>query len=53
MEDAGRGGRFSLTVDDPDALWREVRDLAVVVEPLFGTPYGTRKLTIADLDGNG
>ena len=52
MEAEGRGGRFNFTVDDPDALWNEVKDLAVVVEPLFDTPYGTRKFTIADPDGN-
>jgi catechol 2,3-dioxygenase-like lactoylglutathione lyase family enzyme len=52
MEAEGRGGRFNFTVDDPDALWQEVREVAVVVEPLFDTPYGTRKFTIADPDGN-
>lgn len=52
MEAEGRGARFNFTVDDPDALWNEVRDLAVVVEPLFDTPYGTRKFTITDPDGN-
>lgn len=52
MEAEGRGARFNFTVDDPDALWNKVRDLAVVVEPLFDTPYGTRKFTIADPDGN-
>lgn len=52
MEAKGRGGRFNFTVDDPDALWDEVKDRAVVVEPLFDTAYGTRKFTIADPDGN-
>jgi catechol 2,3-dioxygenase-like lactoylglutathione lyase family enzyme len=52
MEADGRGGRFNFTVADPDALWAKVKDLAVVVEPLFDTPYGTRKFTIADPDGN-
>jgi len=52
MAPKGRGGRFNFTVDDPDALWNEVKDLTVVVEPLFDTPYGTRKFTIADPDGN-
>ncbi|MEU0092147.1 VOC family protein [Kribbella sp. NPDC006257] len=52
MEADGRGGRFNFTADDPDALWEQVREAAVVVEPLFDTPYGTRKFTIADPDGN-
>jgi predicted enzyme related to lactoylglutathione lyase len=52
MEADGRGGRFNFTVDDPDTLWEQVREVAVVVEPLFDTPYGTRKFTIADPDGN-
>jgi catechol 2,3-dioxygenase-like lactoylglutathione lyase family enzyme len=48
----GRGGRFNFTVDDPDALWLTLRDRATVVEELFDTPYGSRKFTIADPDGN-
>jgi uncharacterized glyoxalase superfamily protein PhnB len=52
MEAEGRGARFNFTVDDPDALWIELKDKATVVEALFDTPYGTRKFTIADPDGN-
>ena len=52
MEAVGRGARFNFSVDDPDALWERWRDKATVVEPLFDTPYGTRKFTIADPDGN-
>ncbi|WUJ74175.1 VOC family protein [Kribbella soli] len=52
MEAEGRGGRFNFTVDDPDTLWNKVKDQVVIVEPLFDTPYGTRKFTIADPDGN-
>jgi len=26
--------------------------VAIVIAPLFTTPYGTRKFTIADPDGN-
>ena len=52
MEAEGRGGRFNFTVDDPDTLWNELKDRATVIEPLFDTPYGTRKFTIADPDGN-
>jgi catechol 2,3-dioxygenase-like lactoylglutathione lyase family enzyme len=52
MEAEGRGARFNFTVADPDALWVELKDRVAVVEPLFDTPYGTRKFTIADPDGN-
>ena len=36
-------------VDWYTTVWK---DRATVVEPLFDTPYGTRKFTIADPDGN-
>jgi predicted enzyme related to lactoylglutathione lyase len=52
MEAPGPGARFNFTVDDPDSLWEGVKDCVTVVEPLFDTPYGTRKFTIADPDGN-
>ena len=52
MEAEGRGGRFNFTVDDPDALWEQLKDTVTVIEPLFDTAYGTRKFTIADPDGN-
>ena len=48
MEAPGRGARFNFTVEDPDALWDRLKDDVTVVEPLFDTPYGTRKFTIAD-----
>jgi predicted enzyme related to lactoylglutathione lyase len=52
MEAEGRGARFNFTVDDPDALWEQLKDRVTVIEPLFDTAYGTRKFTIADPDGN-
>jgi predicted enzyme related to lactoylglutathione lyase len=52
MEAAGRGARFNFTVEDPDAWWERLKDDVTVVEPIFDTPYGTRKFTIADPDGN-
>ena len=45
MEAGGRGARFNFTVDDPDELWERLKDNVTVVEPLFDTPYGTRKFT--------
>jgi hypothetical protein len=41
----GRGARFNFTVDDPDALWVELKDRVAVIEPLFDTRYETRKFT--------
>jgi predicted enzyme related to lactoylglutathione lyase len=38
MEAEGRGARFNFTVDDPDALWVELKDRVAVVEPLFDSP---------------
>ncbi len=44
--------RFNFTVDNVDGLWESMKDKAEVVEEIFNTPYGTRKFTIRDLDGN-
>ena len=52
MEAEGRGRAFNFTVDDPDALWEQLKGAVTVIEPLFDTAYGTRKFTIADPDGN-
>lgn len=52
MEPVPAAGRFNFAVDDVDAWWTNLRDRAEVVEPLFDTPYGTRKFTIKDPDGN-
>ena len=46
------GARFNFEVDDVDAWWSDVRHDVDVVEPLADTPYGTRKFTIRDPDGN-
>lgn len=45
-------GRFNFSVTDVDELWEELKDKVEVVEELFDTPYGTRKFTILDPDGN-
>ena len=45
-------GRYNFSVRDVDAWWEALRDRAEVVEPLFDTPYGTRKFTVRDPDGN-
>ncbi|MDC3413258.1 VOC family protein [Aquibacillus sp. 3ASR75-11] len=45
-------GRFNFNVSDVDNLWNQLKDKVEVVEELFSTPYGTRKFTIRDIDGN-
>lgn len=45
-------GRYNFDVDDVDTLWEQIKDKVEVVESLQTMPYGTRKFTIKDLDGN-
>jgi predicted enzyme related to lactoylglutathione lyase len=45
-------GRYNFSVRDVDGWWEKLRGRADVVEPLFDTPYGTRKFTVKDPDGN-
>ena len=46
------GARFNFEVDDVEAWWARIGGDADIVEPLFETPYGSRKFTIRDPDGN-
>ncbi len=46
------GARFNFEVEDVDEWWQTLRHDSDVLEPLFDTPYGTRKFTIRDPDGN-
>jgi predicted enzyme related to lactoylglutathione lyase len=46
------GARFNFEVDDVDAWWSRLNAVAEVLEPLQTTPYGSRKFTIKDPDGN-
>ena len=46
------GGRYNFTVVDVDDLWENLRREVEMVEDLFESPYGNRKFTILDLDGN-
>jgi predicted enzyme related to lactoylglutathione lyase len=45
-------GRYNFSVRDVDAWWEKLRARTEVVEPLLDTPYGTRKFTVRDPDGN-
>ena len=44
--------RHNFSVRDVDAWWQKLRNHVEVVEALFDTPYGTRKFTVKDPDGN-
>jgi uncharacterized glyoxalase superfamily protein PhnB len=46
------GGRFNFYVADVDRAWQNLKRKSQVIEPLFDTPYGTRKFTLRDPDGN-
>jgi catechol 2,3-dioxygenase-like lactoylglutathione lyase family enzyme len=46
------GARFNFEVDDVDGWWTRLGPTADVLEPLTTTPYGSRKFTIRDPDGN-
>jgi catechol 2,3-dioxygenase-like lactoylglutathione lyase family enzyme len=52
MEPVPAAGRYNFSVSDVEAWWAKLRDRAEVVEALIDTPYGTRKFTIRDPDGN-
>jgi predicted enzyme related to lactoylglutathione lyase len=45
-------GRFNFNTSDVEELWNKLKDSVNVIEELFSTPYGTKKFTISDLDGN-
>ncbi len=45
-------GRYNFVTENVDTLWEQLKDKVEVVEPIFDTPYGMRKFTIKDLDGN-
>lgn len=48
----GTKARFNFSVDDVDALWEELKNRVNVIEPIETMPWGNRKFTIADPDGN-
>ncbi len=45
-------GRLNFNVDEVEELWEKLKDKVEIIEPLFDTPWGTKKFTIRDLDGN-
>ncbi len=52
MDPVPAAGRYNFSVRDVDAWWQKLRNHVEVVEALFDTPYGTRKFTVKDPDGN-
>ncbi len=44
--------RFNFNVDNVNELWEQLKDRVTVVEAIETMPYGNRKFTIADPDGN-
>lgn len=48
----GTSARFNFKVDDVDTLWNLLKDKVKIIEPIETMPYGNRKFTIADPDGN-
>lgn len=49
---SGTSARFNFKVDDVDALWLSLKDKVIIIESIETMPYGNRKFTIADPDGN-
>ena len=45
-------GRFNFNMSDVDGFWNELKDQVTVIEELSTTPWGSKKFTIRDLDGN-
>jgi predicted enzyme related to lactoylglutathione lyase len=55
LADGGKihhGGRTNFESENVDELWEQLKDKVTVIEPVWDTPWGTRKFTIADPDGN-
>ncbi len=46
------GGRTNFQTENVDELWENLKNKVDVIEPIWDTPWGTRKFTIADPDGN-
>lgn len=49
---APAAARFNFTVEGVDRLWEKLNGSADVTKALADTPWGSRKFTIRDPDGN-
>lgn len=45
-------GRMNFGIQYLVEYWGKIKDKVEVIEPICSTPWGTRKFTIIDLDGN-
>ena len=45
-------GRFNFNISDVHSIWEEINDQITVIEEFSSTPWGSKKFTIRDLDGN-
>ncbi|MFZ4452923.1 VOC family protein [Salibacterium aidingense] len=46
------GARCNFYVEDVELCWKKLKDRAVILESLHNTPYGLRRFSIKDPDGN-
>lgn len=44
--------RFNFLVDNVDDLWECLKNKVTIVDAIETLPYGSRKFTISDIDGN-
>ncbi|MDP3305086.1 MAG: VOC family protein, partial [Erysipelotrichaceae bacterium] len=49
---SGTSARFNFKVDDVDTLWESLEGKVKIIDTIETMPYGNRKFTIADPDGN-
>lgn len=50
--DSPARGRYNFDVDNVDEMWLKLKDKVNIIAPIETMPYGTRKFTITDIDGN-
>ncbi|WP_173918531.1 VOC family protein [Halobacillus sp. Marseille-Q1614] len=50
--EASTPGRFNFYLPDVESLWERLKGKVEVIEEIMDTPYGSRKFTICDPDGN-
>ncbi|HCL03465.1 MAG TPA: bleomycin resistance protein [Lachnoclostridium phytofermentans] len=51
-ERGNSSARFNFLVDNVDELWKSLKDKVTILQPIETMPYGNRKFTIIDPDGN-
>lgn len=55
LADGGKihhGSNTNFKAENVDELWEQLKNKVNVIEPIWDTPWETRKFTIADPDGN-